>query len=99
MESRMTARMPPRRTAPSLSVGVRACAVAAAALVLGALLATGPAAAQRKKITLDDLIIEGNIQKPEAFFILPRTNLNFSDLERREDLKARIIKTVEKQPF
>lgn len=71
----------------------------ALALALGALLAPAPAAAQRKKITLDDLIIEGNIQKPEAFFILPRTNLNFSDLERREDLKARIIKTVEKHPF
>ena len=56
-------------------------------------------AAPRKKITLDDLVIEGNIQKPEAFFILPRTNLNFADLERREDLKARIIKSVESQPF
>jgi hypothetical protein len=58
-----------------------------------------PAHAQRKKITLDDLVIEGNIQKPEAFFILPRTNLNFADLERREDLKGRIIKSVEKAPF
>lgn len=77
----------------------RALAAIAVVAAMGALLATVPAAAQRKKITLDDLIIEGNIQKPEAFFILPRTNLNFSDLERREDLKARIIKTVEKQPF
>lgn len=74
-------------------------AAVAVALAMGALLSAAPATAQRKKITLDDLIIEGNIQKPEAFFILPRTNLNFSDLERREDLKARIIKTVEKQPF
>lgn len=62
-------------------------------------LAAGPAQAQRKKITLEDLVIEGNIQKPEAFFILPRTNLNFADLERREDLKVRIIKSVEKAPF
>ena len=99
MEWRMTVRMSSRRKAPHPAACARACAIAAAALTLGALLATGPAAAQRKKITLDDLIIEGNIQKPEAFFILPRTNLNFSDLERREDLKARIIKTVEKQPF
>ena len=71
----------------------------AVVLAVAALLFALPVAAQRKKITLDDLIIEGNIQKPEAFFILPRTNLNFSDLERREDLKARIIKTVEQQPF
>ncbi|MCC7071261.1 MAG: hypothetical protein IT383_08060 [Deltaproteobacteria bacterium] len=76
-------------------------ALAVLAVALGAvtIVAASPAAAQRKKITLDDLIIEGNIQKPEAFFILPRTNLNFSDLERREDLKARIIKSVERQPF
>jgi hypothetical protein len=74
-------------------------AVVAVVMAAGALLHTAPAAAQRKKITLDDLIIEGNIQKPEAFFILPRTNLNFSDLERREDLKTRIIKSVEKNPF
>ena len=74
-------------------------AAAAVLLAVAMSLVAVPAAAQRKKITLDDLIIEGNIQKPEAFFILPRTNLNFSDLERREDLKARIIKTVEQQPF
>ncbi|MCP4503004.1 MAG: hypothetical protein GY822_23960 [Deltaproteobacteria bacterium] len=57
------------------------------------------ALAQRKRLTLDELVIEGNIQKPEAFFILPRTNLNFEDLERKEDLKLRIIKSVEKAPF
>ena len=77
----------------------RAGAALAVMVAFGALLAAAPVAAQRKKITLDDLIIEGNIQKPEAFFILPRTNLNFSDLERREDLKARIIKPVEQHPF
>ena len=62
------------------------------------LLATA-ALAQRKKITLDDLVIEGNIQKPEAFFILPRSNLNLGDLERREDLKARIVEAVAESPF
>ena len=71
-------------------------------LAIAVLGLAGGAVAQergRKKITLDDLVIEGNIQKPEAFFILPRTNLNFADLERREDLKSRIIKSVEKEPF
>lgn len=74
----------------------------AAFIVVGAvaaLFAAGPAEAQRKKITLDDMVIDGNIQKPEAFFILPRTNLNFADLERREDLKQRVVDSVEQQPF
>ena len=57
------------------------------------------ALAQRKKITLDDLVIEGNIQKPEAFFILPRSNLNVADLQRREDLNAKIIEAVSHAPF
>ncbi len=79
---------------------VRGCSsVLAAAGLVGALALAVEARAQRQKITLDELVIEGNIQKPQAFFILPRTNLNFEDLERREDLKARIIESVEKQPF
>lgn len=69
-------------------------------LVVAAAFVAGPAQAQqRKKITLDDLVIEGNIQKPEAFFILPRTNLNFADLERHEDLKQRVVDSVELPPF
>jgi hypothetical protein len=67
--------------------------------VLAALVATSAWAQQRKKLTLDDLVIEGNIQKPEAFFILPRSNLDLSDLERREDLKARIIEAVSEPPL
>lgn len=57
------------------------------------------ASAQKKKITLDDLVIEGNIQKPEAFFILPRSSLNIADLERREDLKSKVVDAVESAPF
>lgn len=68
-------------------------------LVLATLTATSVWAQQRKKLTLDDLVIEGNIQKPEAFFILPRSNLDLSDLERREDLKARIIEAVSEPPL
>jgi hypothetical protein len=56
-------------------------------------------AGARKTISLDEFVIEGTIQKPEAFFILPRTNLNLADLERREDLKARIIRSIEQPPF
>ncbi len=67
--------------------------------VVCALLLASAALAQRKKITLDDLVIEGNIQKPEAFFILPRSNLNLADLERHEDLKAKVIEAVSDAPF
>ena len=70
-----------------------------AGLAVVSLLSSGDLHAQRKRISLDEIVIEGNIQKPEAFFILPRTSLNFEDLERREDLKQRIIESIEKAPF
>ena len=73
--------------------------LALSGLVLAPLLSSADANAQRKRISLDEIVIEGNIQKPEAFFILPRTSLNFEDLERREDLKQRIIESIEKAPF
>lgn len=76
---------------------IRMLAVGCVAGVVLALAA--PALAQRRRISLDEIVVEGNIQKPEAFFILPRTSLNFEDLERREDLKQRIIDSVEKAPF
>ena len=73
--------------------------ISVAVMAVTALLASLAHAQQRKKITLDDLVIEGNIQKPEAFFILPRSNLDLSDLQRREDLKARIVEAVAESPF
>ena len=73
--------------------------IGVAMVAAAALLASLAHAQQRKKITLDDLVIEGNIQKPEAFFILPRSNLDLSDLQRREDLKSRIVEAVAESPF
>jgi hypothetical protein len=73
--------------------------ISVAVIAVTALVPSLAHAQQRKKITLDDLVIEGNIQKPEAFFILPRSNLDLSDLQRREDLKARIVEAVAEAPF
>jgi hypothetical protein len=56
--------------------------------------------AQKRKIVLDEeFVVEGNIPKPEALFILPRKALNFAELERREDLRKKIIEAVETAPF
>jgi len=73
--------------------------IACAVLVSAVALTASVASAQRKKISLEEIVIEGNIQKPEAFFILPRTSLNLEDLNRREDLKSRITRSVENAPF
>jgi hypothetical protein len=54
---------------------------------------------QRKVIRLDAITVEGRIQKPQAFYILPRSNLSFDDLNRTESFVPKVVKSVEQDPF
>jgi hypothetical protein len=58
-------------------------------------------AAKGKKnvIRLDTLTVEGRIQKPQAFYILQRSNLSFEELSRPESFISKISKSVEKDPL
>lgn len=53
----------------------------------------------KKVIKLDTLTVEGRIQKPEAFYVLPRSNLSFDELSKPENFVPKIEKSVEKDPF
>lgn len=53
----------------------------------------------RKIIRLDSITVEGRIQKPQAFLLLQRSNLNFEELERTESFIPKVIKSVDKDPF
>ena len=57
--------------------------------------------AQKKKkvIRLDALTVEGRIQKPQAFYILQRSQLNFDELNRAESFIPKVEKSVEKDAF
>jgi hypothetical protein len=64
----------------------------------------GPAIAQstakkKKIIRLDAITVEGRIQKPQAFYILQRSNLNFEELNKTESFVPKVVKSVEKDPF
>jgi len=50
-------------------------------------------------IQLEAFRVEGRIQKPEAFYILQRSELNFKGLEPKKSFIPLILKSVEKQPF
>ena len=64
------------------------------------LAASGFAQAKKKKvIRLDALTVEGRIQKPQAFYILQRSQLNFDELNRAESFIPKVEKTVEKDAF
>ena len=81
----------------------RAAAAAnrARADVRAATAASRPAARSsgKKVIKLDTLTVEGRIQKPEAFYVLPRSTLNFDELQKSESFVPRIEKSVQKDPF
>jgi hypothetical protein len=74
-------------------------------LALLLMIAAVPALAQdsgtkkKKVIRLDALTVEGKIQKPQAFYILQRSNLNFEELNKPESFTDKVVQSVDKQPF
>ena len=52
-----------------------------------------------KVIRLGEFKIEGTIQKPQAFYILQRSNLNFEGLELKNSFLPKIVESVNKAPF
>lgn len=59
----------------------------------------GRAAPKKKVIRLDAITVEGRIQKPQAFYILQRSTLNFDELNREESFVPKVEKSVEKDAF
>ena len=57
------------------------------------------ASAKKKVIRLDAITVEGRIQKPQAFYILQRSNLSFEELNRSESFIPKVIRSVDKDPF
>ncbi len=73
-------------------------------LVIGATLGLAASAAaqgkaKRKVIRLEAIKVEGRIQKPQAFYILQRSNLNFEGLDLKQSFIPKIIESIEKEPF
>ena len=66
-------------------------------LALLLLLAAEPS--NRRVMRLDAVKVEGRIQKPQAFYILQRSNLNFEALQLRETFLPRVGKALDDKPF
>ena len=54
---------------------------------------------QPRVIQLEEIVIEGRVQKPNAFYILNRSNLGYEVLELRTSFLREIAKSVQKEPF
>ena len=81
-------------------------AVSAAMLTIIAVPAQAQSAADKKKLVaprkilrLEEMKVEGRIQKPQAMFLMPRANLNYGELDRTEPLLPKVTRAVEKDPF
>lgn len=69
----------------------------AAAMTLAMTLA-GTASAQ-DVIQLDDLEVTGEIEKPEAFYVLRASDLEYESLEMEDSFLPELYDTVEEEPF
>lgn len=74
------------------------------ALVLSALFATNALGQEKKKrqprvIQLEEIVIEGRVQKPNAFYILNRSNLGYEVLELRTSFLREVVRSVQEEPF
>ena len=54
---------------------------------------------QPRVIQLDEIRIEGRVQKPNAFYILNRSNLGYEVLDLRTSFLREVIRTVQSEPF
>lgn len=53
----------------------------------------------RRVIRIEETRIEGRIQKPQAFYILQRSSLNFESLALKKSFLPKIVRSVERRPF
>ncbi len=82
----------------------RATSTLLLALLLLALAASAALAQDSKKrqprvIQLEEIVIEGRVQKPNAFYILNRSNLGYEVLELRTSFLRKVVRSVQKEPF
>jgi hypothetical protein len=56
-------------------------------------------AAPRKILRLEEMKVEGRIQKPQAMFLMPRATLGTGNLDRSEPFLPKVTRAVEKDPF
>ena len=69
------------------------------AVSMTAALAQGGKRRQSRIIQLEEIVIEGRVQKPNAFYILNRSNLGYEVLELRTSFLRKVVRSVQKEPF
>jgi len=69
-------------------------------VILAAILGISvPASAQQGVINLDETVIQGRIEKPEAFYILQHAKLSYEKLQPKQSFIPELLETVDEKPF
>jgi len=65
------------------------------------IVASQPPQARRgpRVIELEEIRIEGRVQKPNAFYILNRSNLGYEVMDLRTSFVREVVRTVQREPF
>ena len=63
-----------------------------------------PAAAEQSRreggvIRLEEITIEGRVQKPNAFYVLQRSSLGFEQAQTQQSFVEEVIESVNHDPF
>jgi len=82
-----------------LAFGVLTIVLGAPARAQQAPEAKAKAVAPRKVLRLEEMRIEGRVQKPQAMFLMPRATMTFGELDRVEPVLPKIVQSVQKPPF
>lgn len=61
--------------------------------------ARGRQARQPRVIQLDEIRIEGRVQKPNAFYILNRSSIGYEVLDLRTSFTREVVRSVQREPF
>ena len=91
---------PPQKLRLSLLAGILLLSAS-----LCGLFSPETAEAQRRRrepsnvIQLEEIVIEGRVQKPNAFYILSRSNLGYEVLDLRTSFLREVIRSVRHAPF
>lgn len=68
-------------------------------LLVGSMVFASTAFAQQGVIDLEETVIKGRIQKPEAFYILQPANLDYEPFKEKPSFIPELIKTVDEKEF
>ena len=53
----------------------------------------------KKVLRLEEMKVEGRVQKPQAMFLMPRATMSFGELDRVEPVLPKVVQAVQKPPF